>query len=186
MWEVLQVHFCHTLGGLHGPHHFGSLCRHEQQQSGSSRYLATTTIRARLPRLDGIQLPLHTRLRDNGGPSHAAPKERQLLVDGRGHDDILGAKGGPFHYPRPSPAELRQALHRRLQRVGHRLWRCSSPGHQAPDLLKVAAYERELISLVQAIRYWRPYLQGWPFIVRTNHFVLKFMLDQHLSKVPQD
>jgi hypothetical protein len=33
----------------------------------------------------------------------------------------------------------------------------------APRHLKIAAYERELIGLVQAVRHWRPYLWGRPF-----------------------
>jgi len=44
--------------------------------------------------------------------------------------------------------------------------------------LKAAAYERELIGLVQAVRHWRPYLWGRAFVVRTDHYALKFMLDQ--------
>jgi hypothetical protein len=51
--------------------------------------------------------------------------------------------------------------------------------------LKLAAYERELIGLVQAVRHWRPYLWGRHFVVRTDHYALKFMLDQRLSTVPQ-
>ena len=51
--------------------------------------------------------------------------------------------------------------------------------------LKLAAYERELIGLVQAIRHWRPYLWGRHFLVRTDHYSLKFLLDQRLSTVPQ-
>lgn len=51
--------------------------------------------------------------------------------------------------------------------------------------MKVAAYERELIGLVQAVRHWRPYLWGRSFVVRTDHFALKFMLDQRLSTIPQ-
>lgn len=43
--------------------------------------------------------------------------------------------------------------------------------------LKVATYERELIGLVQAIHHWRPYLWGQPFVVHTDHYALKFMLD---------
>jgi len=46
--------------------------------------------------------------------------------------------------------------------------------------VKLAAYERELIGLVQAVRHRRPYLWGRRFIVRTNHFSLKSMLDQRL------
>ena len=50
---------------------------------------------------------------------------------------------------------------------------------------KLAAYERELIGLVQAVRHWRPYLWGRSFRVRTDHYSLKFLLDQRLSTVPQ-
>jgi len=51
--------------------------------------------------------------------------------------------------------------------------------------LKLAAYERELIGLVQAVRHWRPYLWGRQFLIRTDHYSLKFLLDQRLSTVPQ-
>lgn len=51
--------------------------------------------------------------------------------------------------------------------------------------IKLTAYERELIGLVQAVRHWRPYLWGRRFVVRTDHYSLKFMLDQRLSTVPQ-
>jgi len=52
--------------------------------------------------------------------------------------------------------------------------------------LKSAAYERELIGLVQAVRHWRPYLWGRAFIVRTDHYAIKFLLDQRLSTIPQN
>jgi hypothetical protein len=51
--------------------------------------------------------------------------------------------------------------------------------------MKVAAYERELIGLVQAVRHWRPYLWGRRFVVRTDHYALEYMLDSRLSTVPQ-
>ena len=51
--------------------------------------------------------------------------------------------------------------------------------------LKVAAYECELIGLMQAVRHWRPYLWGRAFVVRTDHYGLKYMLDQRLSTIPQ-
>jgi len=51
--------------------------------------------------------------------------------------------------------------------------------------VKLAAYKRELIGLVQAVRHWRPYLWGRRFLVRTDHYSLKFLLDQRLSTVPQ-
>lgn len=51
--------------------------------------------------------------------------------------------------------------------------------------LKLTAYERELIGLMQAVRHWRPYLWGHHFLVRTDHYSLNFLLDQRLSTVPQ-
>ncbi|WVZ95669.1 hypothetical protein U9M48_041403 [Paspalum notatum var. saurae] len=49
----------------------------------------------------------------------------------------------------------------------------------------LAAYERELIGLVQAVRHWRLYLWGCTFIVKTDHYSLKFLLDQRLATIPQ-
>jgi hypothetical protein len=51
--------------------------------------------------------------------------------------------------------------------------------------LKLAAYEQELISLVQAMHHWHPYLWGHQFLVWTDHFSLKYLLDQRLSTVSQ-
>ena len=55
----------------------------------------------------------------------------------------------------------------------------------APRHRSLAAYERELIGLVHAVRHWRPYLWGRRFIVRTDHYSLKFLLDQRLATIPQ-
>ena len=55
----------------------------------------------------------------------------------------------------------------------------------APQHAKLAAYERELIGLVHAVRHWRPYLWGRRFIVKTDHNSLKYLLDQRLATIPQ-
>jgi hypothetical protein len=55
----------------------------------------------------------------------------------------------------------------------------------APRHQSLAAYERELIGLVLAIRHWRPYLWARRFVVRTDHFSLKYLLDQWLATIPQ-
>jgi hypothetical protein len=55
----------------------------------------------------------------------------------------------------------------------------------APRHRSLTAYEREFIGLVHAIRHWRPYLWGRRFTVRTDHYSLKFLLDQHLATIPQ-
>jgi hypothetical protein len=39
--------------------------------------------------------------------------------------------------------------------------------------------------LVKAVRHWRPYLWGRAFTIRTDHWSLKFLLDQRLTTVPQ-
>jgi hypothetical protein len=58
--------------------------------------------------------------------------------------------------------------------------RAIAPRHQA-----LAAYERELIGLVLAVRHWRPYLWGRRFVVKTDHYSLKYLLDQRLATIPQ-
>jgi hypothetical protein len=50
---------------------------------------------------------------------------------------------------------------------------------------KLAAYERELIRLAQAVKHWHPYLWGTPFLIRTDHYNLKFLLDRKLGTIPQ-
>jgi hypothetical protein len=55
----------------------------------------------------------------------------------------------------------------------------------APHHAKLAVYERELIGLVKAVRHWWPYLWTRPFVMRTDHFSLKYLLDQRLSTIPQ-
>jgi hypothetical protein len=55
----------------------------------------------------------------------------------------------------------------------------------APRHRALAAYERELIGLVQAVRNWRPYLWGRRFLVKTDHYSLKYLLDQRLATIPQ-
>jgi hypothetical protein len=35
------------------------------------------------------------------------------------------------------------------------------------------------------VRHWQPYLWGHHFAVRTDHYSLKYLLDQPLSTVPQ-
>lgn len=55
----------------------------------------------------------------------------------------------------------------------------------APHHAKLPAYERELIGLVKAVCHWRPYLWGRAFTVQTDHWSLKFILDQCLTTISQ-
>jgi hypothetical protein len=38
---------------------------------------------------------------------------------------------------------------------------------------------------VNVVHHWRPYLWGHTFVVRTDHYSLKFLLDQKLATIPQ-
>jgi hypothetical protein len=55
----------------------------------------------------------------------------------------------------------------------------------SPHHAKLAAYERELMDLVKAVCHWWSYLWTHPFIVRTDHYSLKYLLDQRQSTIPQ-
>jgi hypothetical protein len=49
---------------------------------------------------------------------------------------------------------------------------------------KLLAYERELIGLVKAVRHWRPYVWGRFFMIRNDHFLLKYIMDHRLTTIP--
>jgi hypothetical protein len=70
-----------------------------------------------------------------------------------------------------------------LVQEGHPVAFFSRP--MAPRHRALAAYERELIGLVQAVRHWRPYLWGRRFVVKMDHYSLKYLLDQRLATIPQ-
>lgn len=50
---------------------------------------------------------------------------------------------------------------------------------------KLSAYEKELIGLAKAVRHWHAYLWGHQFVVRTDHYSLKFLLEQRITTSPQ-
>jgi len=70
-----------------------------------------------------------------------------------------------------------------LVQEGHPIAFFSRP--VAPRHQSLAAYERELIGLVHAVQHWRPYLWGLRFVVKTDHYSLKYLLDQRLATIPQ-
>jgi hypothetical protein len=54
-----------------------------------------------------------------------------------------------------------------------------------PHHFMLAAYEHELIDLVQTLRHWCTYPWGRAFIIKTHHYSLKYMLNHRLTTIPQ-
>ncbi|KAL4592193.1 hypothetical protein LXL04_005180 [Taraxacum kok-saghyz] len=50
---------------------------------------------------------------------------------------------------------------------------------------KLSTYERELIGLAKAVAHWRPYLWGRHFLIKTDHYSLKYLLEQRLTTSSQ-
>jgi hypothetical protein len=46
-------------------------------------------------------------------------------------------------------------------------------------------YEKEMMSILHALKQWRPYLIGSHFKVKTDHDSLKYFLEQRLSSEEQ-
>ena len=45
----------------------------------------------------------------------------------------------------------------------------------------MSTYEKELLALVQAVKKWRPYLFGMPFVIKIDHQSLKHLLEQRIG-----
>jgi hypothetical protein len=54
-----------------------------------------------------------------------------------------------------------------------------------PHHTRLATYEHELIGLVKVVHHWHPFIGARLFVVRTDHYNLKFLLDKRLSTIPQ-
>ena len=44
--------------------------------------------------------------------------------------------------------------------------------------LSLSIYEKEFLALVVAVKKWRPYMLGRPFVIKTDHQSLKYLLEQ--------
>ncbi|XP_075674861.1 uncharacterized protein LOC142644061 [Castanea sativa] len=51
--------------------------------------------------------------------------------------------------------------------------------------LSLSTYEKEFLALVVAVKKWRPYLLGRPFVIKTNHQSLKYLLEQRVGTPAQ-
>ncbi|KAD2805340.1 hypothetical protein E3N88_38717 [Mikania micrantha] len=59
-----------------------------------------------------------------------------------------------------------------------------SKGFSTNNKLK-SAYDRELLALVLAVQKWHHYLMGRHFFIKTDHYTLKFLLEQRVTTVEQ-
>lgn len=51
--------------------------------------------------------------------------------------------------------------------------------------VSLSTYEKEFLVLVVAMKKWRPYLLGRPFVIKTNHQSLKYLLKQRMGTLAQ-
>ena len=51
--------------------------------------------------------------------------------------------------------------------------------------LHLSTYEKEFLALVLAVKRWRLYLLGKPFIIKTDHQSLKFLSEQKIGTPAQ-
>ncbi|GJX79204.1 putative mitochondrial protein [Tanacetum coccineum] len=78
---------------------------------------------------------------------------------------------------------LREGIRAVLQQQGHRIAYLSktlSPKHQV-----LSTYEKEFLAVLQALEKWRGYLLDRHFKIKTDHFSLKYLLDQMISTPTQ-
>lgn len=47
-----------------------------------------------------------------------------------------------------------------------------------PKHLQLATYENELMAIVAAIQRWKGYVRNKPFVIKTDHQSLKYILEQ--------
>ena len=55
-----------------------------------------------------------------------------------------------------------------------------SPKHQA-----LSTYEKEFMAVVLVVEKWRPYLLGRHFVIKTDHFSLKYLLEHKITSAFQ-
>nr|GEY56625.1 retrotransposable element Tf2 [Tanacetum cinerariifolium] len=66
-----------------------------------------------------------------------------------------------------------------LQQGGHPVAYLSKT--LAPKHHSLSAYEKELLAVIMALERWRGYLQDMHFQIKTDHFSLKYFLDQRIT-----
>ena len=45
----------------------------------------------------------------------------------------------------------------------------------------MSAYEKKFMAVVLAVEKWRPYLLGRYFFIKTNHYSLKYLMEQKIA-----
>jgi hypothetical protein len=154
---------------------------------------STTTLPG-VPGFGGVLPPFHQELRCHRRTTDDVAQEGRVQVERGGGRGILGTSVHAHHGANPTTPKLLPRLCCGMRRLRHGLGTVLHQGggpvaffsrQLASWHTKLFVYERELIGLVQAVWHWRPYLWGRPFLIKTDHFSLKFLLDQRLATILQ-
>ncbi|KAF2288863.1 hypothetical protein GH714_019917 [Hevea brasiliensis] len=144
-----------------------------------SLHAITGTQTSQSMRLRGVWNGLQVLILVDSGSTHsfislAKLSENGVNVDAKAGFRVKVANGEQLHSPGIGAVLLQNnkpvAFFSRAMAVRH---------------ISLPAYEKELIGLVKAIRHWQSYLWGKQFVVRTDHYTLKFLLEQRSLSSPQ-
>jgi hypothetical protein len=195
--RTVQVLIWRADSPLPWPHHIWGRCRHGFRKGSSSGGMAPAPIPAGIawfPWPYGLLPQIYCGIWRSSCPPYCPTEEGGILMDNWSRRSLPSAETSTDDSTYSSAPRFRKAIRHWLWCFRDWFWHSPPPGWWcyrlfsravAPQHQKLPAYERELIGLVKAVRHWRPYIWGRAFTVRTNHFSLKYLLDQRLSTISQ-